>query len=262
MAITSEEYLGEYTTAYEQVVGQSMEFLTEGKHTHLEKLFKIIDDQSSDTTLTERLSMKKNAYLALMDKVTVASQRTAMELVDRKYKLEHEIVGMVADADVKVAKMVNEKIIAGYVLELDGVTWTAPTHELTSGFHQLEKMITQQSILEDQAAMTNIDLVNKPANVAADLANKDATLASMEADTAFSISKETVMVDTRSDNIRIKASESFAEFMKYMSAADIIPATEDFSNLRSLVDAIGLGLATPTVIADIEHTVTTDFQTK
>jgi len=90
MAYIKETYITEWIKAYEQVIAQSMESLSTGKDTPMEKLFSMIDETSRDTSQIDRLSLKKDAYMALIQAVTVASQKTAMELVDKKFTAHFE----------------------------------------------------------------------------------------------------------------------------------------------------------------------------
>ena len=93
MSYIKETYVTEWIKAYEQVIAQSMESLSTGKDTPMEKLFKMIDETSRDTSQIDRLSLKKDAYMSLIQSITVASQKTAMELVDKKFTahLEYEM---------------------------------------------------------------------------------------------------------------------------------------------------------------------------
>ena len=59
------------------------------------------------------------------------------------------------------------------------------------------------------------------------------------------------MEQTRNDNIRSKAAEQFAEFMKYISAANVVPGANDFANMRKLITAMNDGIANPNIVATI-----------
>ena len=61
------------------------------------------------------------------------------------------------------------------------------------------------------------------------------------------------MEQTRKDNIRSKAAEQFAEFIKYLSAANVVPGANDFVNMRGLINAMNDGILDP----DIKATLTT-----
>lgn len=116
---------------------------------------------------------------------------------------------------------------------------------------RIEKWQLQQQVLGNQLAMSNIDLENKPDFVAKDLLIKDKQIDSADADIAFNESKKLIMEQTRKDNIRTKAAEQFAEFMKYISAANVVPGPTDFKNMRALVEGINTGIADPDFAAVI-----------
>ena len=114
-----------------------------------------------------------------------------------------------------------------------------------------EKWALQKQILNNQLAMSNVDVVNKATNAAKDLEIKQKQIDSATADIAFNTSKKTIMEQTRKDNIRSKAAEQFAEFMKYISAANVIPGSTDFQNMRNLITAMNSGIANPDAIATL-----------
>lgn len=114
-----------------------------------------------------------------------------------------------------------------------------------------EKWALQKQVLENQLEMSNVDVANKAAHAAKDLTIKDKQIESATADIEFNISKKTIMEQTRKDNIRSKAAEQFAEFMKYISAANVVPGPTDFSNMRALITAMNNGIANPDNVATI-----------
>lgn len=114
-----------------------------------------------------------------------------------------------------------------------------------------EKWAIQKKVLENQLEMSNVDVANKAAHAAKDLMIKDKQIESATADIAFNVSKKTIMEQTRKDNIRSKAAEQFAEFMKYISAANVVPGPTDFSNMRALITAMNNGIANPDNVATI-----------
>ena len=111
-----------------------------------------------------------------------------------------------------------------------------------------EKWDKQKLIVDDQVSMSAIDAANKAENVIADLEQKYLVLEQLEADIAFNKLKTIITENTRNDNIRIKGLEQFAEFMKYMSAANAVPSATDFKNLRALITSILEGIANPTAV--------------
>ena len=105
-----------------------------------------------------------------------------------------------------------------------------------------EKWAISKGIMENQKATSDIDLQFKPNMATADLDQKHKTLDSMDADIAFNTSKKVIMEETRNDNVRMKAAEQYAEFLKYISAADAVPSKYHFQNLVGLIDSINDGM--------------------
>ena len=116
-----------------------------------------------------------------------------------------------------------------------------------------EKWAIQRGILQNQKQMSDIDVAYKEANVLKDLEIRDKQIESAAADIAFNESKKLIMEQTRKDNIRSKAAEQFAEFIKYLSAANVVPGANDFVNMRSLINAMNDGILDP----DVKATLTT-----
>lgn len=116
-----------------------------------------------------------------------------------------------------------------------------------------EKWVYQKEILANQVDMSGIDLKYKEDSVLRDMEIKDRQIESATADVAFNESKKIIMEYTRKDNIRSKAAEQFAEFIKYLSAANVVPGAQDFKNMRALINAMNDGIASP----DFKATITT-----
>ena len=114
-----------------------------------------------------------------------------------------------------------------------------------------EKWAIQRGILQNQKGMSDIDVAYKEANVLKDLEIRDKQIESAAADIAFNESKKLIMEQTRKDNIRSKAAEQFAEFIKYLSAANVVPGANDFVNMRGLINAMNEGIANPDVAATL-----------
>ncbi len=121
--------------------------------------------------------------------------------------------------------------------------------------------VIQEQTMIAQKDMTLVDRDNKQQMVNRDLATKDAQLDSMQADISFNESKKDIMIQTRKDNVRMKATEQFAEFLKYISAANVVPASEDFQNIRDLVTAINDGILDEDAVATLSTTAAGDTQT-
>lgn len=114
-----------------------------------------------------------------------------------------------------------------------------------------EKWTLQKRVLENQLTMSDVDVAYKEQNVLRDLEIRDKQIQSADADIEFNISKKLIMEQTRKDNIRSKAAEQFAEFMKYISAANVVPGPTDFANMRALITAMNNGIANPDNVATI-----------
>ena len=114
-----------------------------------------------------------------------------------------------------------------------------------------EKWALQRKVLENQLSMSNIDVAYKEPNVLRDLEIRDKQIESATADIAFNESKKIIMEQTRKDNIRSKAAEQFGEFIKYLSAANVVPGSNDFVNMRALINAMNNGIIDPDVYATI-----------
>lgn len=114
-----------------------------------------------------------------------------------------------------------------------------------------EKWALQKQVLENQLAMSDVDVAYKEQNVLRDIEIRDKQIESASADIEFNVSKKTIMEQTRKDNIRSKAAEQFAEFMKYISAANVVPGPTDFANMRALIIAMNNGIADPDNVATI-----------
>lgn len=121
-----------------------------------------------------------------------------------------------------------------------------------------EKWTIQKKVLENQVAMSDIDVAYKEQNVLRDLEIRDKQIESATADVDFNVSKKLIMEQTRKDNIRSKAAEQFAEFMKYLSAANVVPGAADFKNMRKLISAMNTGIANADAIATITDPVGTE----
>jgi hypothetical protein len=121
-----------------------------------------------------------------------------------------------------------------------------------------EKWAIQKKVLENQLQMSDVDVAYKEQNVLRDLEIRDKQIESATADVEFNVSKKTIMEQTRKDNIRSKAAEQFAEFIKYLSAANVVPGANDFENMRKLINAMNTGIANPDVVATLT-TVGADY---
>lgn len=96
-----------------------------------------------------------------------------------------------------------------------------------------------------------MDVAYKEQNTLRDLEIRDKQIESAGADIAFNESKKIIMEQTRKDNVRSKAAEQFAEFIKYLSAANVVPGANDFANMRALINAMNNGISNPDAVATI-----------
>jgi hypothetical protein len=156
---------------------------------------------------------------------------------------EEVISGIKKVGDIKTKELIPGNTKSVYELEMEKLI-----QEITEN---TEKWNKQKVIVDNQVTMSNIDALNKEILVAKDIEIKTKQILQMEADIEFNTSKKTIMEQTRKDNIRIKSAEMFAEFLKYLSAANVIPATEDFGNIRALIVAIQGGIANNDIVASI-----------
>jgi hypothetical protein len=156
---------------------------------------------------------------------------------------EEVISGIKKVGDIKTKELIPGNTKSVYELEMEKLI-----QEITEN---TEKWNKQKVIVDNQVTMSNIDALNKEILVAKDIEIKIKQISQMEADIEFNTSKKIIMEQTRKDNIRIKSAEMFAEFLKYLSAANVIPATEDFGNIRALIVAIQGGIANNDIVASI-----------
>ena len=119
-----------------------------------------------------------------------------------------------------------------------------------------EKWAIQKQVLENQLAMSNVDANYKEANALREMEIRDKQIESAAADIAFNESKKLIMEQTRKDNIRSKSAEQFAEFMKYLSAANVVPGAADFATMRDAVYAISAGIADSDVVGTVVSVAT------
>lgn len=108
-----------------------------------------------------------------------------------------------------------------------------------------EKWVINKGIMENQRSTSDLDLQYKEPALEKALEQQDKTIESMETDIAFNDSKRIIMEYTRADNVRMKATEQYAEFLKYISAADLVVGKHHFRNLVNLITNINDGIANP-----------------
>jgi hypothetical protein len=156
---------------------------------------------------------------------------------------EEVISGIKKVGDIKTKELIPGNTKSVYELEMEKLI-----QEITEN---TEKWNKQKTIVNNQVEMSNIDKQFKFTLVSKDVAIKEKQLSQMQADIDFNISKKTIMEQTRKDNIRMKSGELFGEFLKYLTAANVIASPEDFGNIRALIVAIQAGIADNDVVASI-----------
>jgi len=144
-----------------------------------------------------------------------------------------------------------------YLLSKDGIEKALQVQDIQIAINEVqlaessEKWAIQKKVLDNQLEMSNVDVTYKEQNVLRDLEIREKQIESAAADVDFNVSKKLIMEQTRKDNIRSKAAEQFAEFMKYISAANVVPGPTDFANMRALITAMNTGIANPDFVAII-----------
>jgi hypothetical protein len=156
---------------------------------------------------------------------------------------EEVISGIKKVGDIKTKELIPGNTKSVYELEMEKLI-----QEITENREKWDK---QKTIVNNQVEMSNIDKQFKFTLVSKDVAIKEKQLSQMQADIDFNISKKTIMEQTRKDNIRMKSGELFGEFLKYLTAANVIASPEDFGNIRALIVAIQAGIADNDVVASI-----------
>lgn len=154
---------------------------------------------------------------------------------------EEVISGIRKVGDIKTKELIPGKSKSVYELEMEKLF-----QEIKENTEKWDK---QKVIVDNQVEMSNIDRQFKYTLVSKDVAIKEKQLSQMASDIAFNEAKKIIMELTRKDNIRMKSAEMFAEFLKYLSAANVIPAGQDFENIRNLIIAIQQGLTNENAVA-------------
>lgn len=108
-----------------------------------------------------------------------------------------------------------------------------------------DKWALNKDMLTNQRDSSDIDLAVKPRIAEAGAQQKEKAVESAQADIDFNTSKRIVMEDTRKDNIRMKATEQYAEYLKYLGTAGLYPSEYHFANIVGLVNSINKGIENP-----------------
>lgn len=192
-------------------------------------------------------------------RVDLLNKQISTENINQDIKTQQEIAERIKNGNVLYVytyyQDTDTEVVAGTKKAGDIKTKTLNTNGVGKSIYELEmdkllqeitenkeKWDKQSIIVDNQVEMSKIDREFKFTLVSKDVALKEKQLSQIAADIAFNQSKKIIMELTRKDNIRMKSAEMFAEFLKYLSAANVIPASEDFENIRSLIIAIQQGL--------------------
>ena len=128
----------------------------------------------------------------------------------------------------------KDKITEDQLLKIQAETDSINTDDTVKS----EQWYIQKDIMAKQLNMITIDAANKQSIVDKDLALKQAQVDQAVADTDFTIDKTQTMKDTREDNVRMQAAREYGEYLKYISAAGVVPSSYDFDNLVGLIDSM------------------------
>ena len=90
-SVANVDYIPEYVAAYEQLVASSLESFGSGKDSILEKQLQLLEEGKDHITQKEKLSLTYQAYGSIRNSIMVNSQKTAMALVDSKYKFDGDL---------------------------------------------------------------------------------------------------------------------------------------------------------------------------
>jgi len=177
----------------------------------VEKQTEQIEAQVEETLARVELTNEKT--LSAKEEVNTAKKKT-------------DLVGSQVEYTDKQTESMNEQVL---------------TSERKRGEDD-EKWYIAKAMMENQKASSDIDLDYKELNAKVELDQKKLMLTSAETDILFNESKREVMDKTRKDNVRMKAAEQYAEFLKYISAANAVPGEHHFRNLVGLIESIDEGV--------------------
>ena len=210
------------------------------------------DDLSNGKMVTDANGVTKWTGTGIMDKL--------IEVVDQNIQTQHTS-GRITGPEYATVYLGSIQAVMTesmkYLLNRQSIELQAESSALDIESKELdivekaEKWAIQKQVLDNQLDMSKIDAKYKEAMTLRDVELKDKQLESAAADVSFNESKKTIMENTRKDNIRSKAAEQFAEFIKYLSAANVVPGANDFKNMRALINSMNDGIANPDVAATI-----------
>lgn len=110
------DYLQDYLDVYDTLVDSSIKSQTEGVDSILTKQFDLLDNSNGQLTVKEVVGAKNTAYSNLRAQIMSNSQKTAMAILEKRYKFSKELEQQdkqLAMMDSQVDKAAYD---AGYVL--------------------------------------------------------------------------------------------------------------------------------------------------
>jgi predicted RNA-binding protein with RPS1 domain len=180
-----------------------------------------------------------------------------MATIEQNFETIYGIIQDKAQVELDAGRIVDAQyasILGNALIELIRQSMVLERNNIENTIKE-EQWNIQKEILEYQRDMTEMEKNIKQANLDADLVGKQKKNEQLQAEIDFTVSRQKVMEWTRKDNARIKAASEFSDFLKYISAANAIPATEDFKNIRNLIIAINDGVTDEDAVATLITTL-------
>ena len=180
-----------------------------------------------------------------------------MATMEQNFETVYSLVQTKAQIELDAGRIIDAQysgILGNALIELIRQSMVLERNTIDNRVKE-EQWVIQKEILEHQRDMTGIDAAIKQSNVNEDLIAKQKKNLQLQAEVDFTNSRRDVMEWTRKDNVRIKAASEFSGFLKYISAASAVPATEDFQNIRNLIIAINDGVEDEDAVATMITTL-------
>lgn len=108
-------------------------------------------------------------------------------------------------------------------------------HNLALG--QITKLASENAMLVTQEQMLMAQKNEIAPNAAKQRAVQDGQIAQMNAETAYTNSKQTVMVESRIDNLMLEALKAKLNHLSTVGAGGLTPSSNDFNTANSLISA-------------------------
>ena len=108
-------------------------------------------------------------------------------------------------------------------------------HNLALG--QITKLVSENAMLVTQEQMLMAQKNEIAANAAKQRAVQDGQIAQMNAETAYTNSKQNVMVESRIDNLMLETLKAKLSHLSTVGAGGLTPSTNDFNTANSLISA-------------------------